>query len=902
MKDLKHYGTPRRSGRYPWGSGNDSYQRGGSFLGYVNDLKKQGLSDVEIARGLGITTTQLRERRSIARAEKRAADAALAIRLYDKGYSKVAIGKRMGINESSVRSLLDPAIKERASITATTSLVLKDNVDRKGLIDVGVGVETHLGISRTKLNTAIAMLEEEGYTVHYIREKQPGTGKYTSIKVLAPPGTTYSEVFKNRDKMGMVMEYSEDGGRSFLGLEPISNVNSKRILVKYNDDGGSLKDGVIEIRPGTEDLYLGNARYAQARIGVDGTHFMKGMVMYNNNLPDGVDIIYNTKKDRGATKDEIFKQMKDDPDNPFGAVVKQKHYIDADGNERVSAINIVNEEGDWSTWSKTLSSQILSKQNPALAKKQLGLAFDLKKEEFDEIMSLTNPSVKKRLLETFADEADAAAVNLKAAALPRQASQVILPITSLKENEIYAPNFRNGERVVLIRHPHGGVFEIPEVTVNNKNPEANSIIKKAKDAIGINPKIAGRLSGADFDGDTVLVIPNKNKEIRTSSPLKGLADFDPTVSYPEVKGMKYITKYNKQKEMGNISNLITDMTIKAASESEIARAVRHSMVVIDAEKHKLNYKQSFDDNNIAELKKKYQGSEKSGAATLISKASAVIFKRERREGQYITDPKTGKKKKVYVDPETGDKLYEETGRVYPERKRVKDPISGKISYVETGKMIPAKTKTTRMAEEKDAFNLSSGTAVETVYAKHANALKDLARTARKVALSTKAIPYSPSARQTFKKEVEVLKAKLANAFRNKPFERKATLLANKIVASKKKANPDLDEKELKKIKGQALEEARRRVGAKKESIVITDREWLAIQAGAISPNTLSKILLNTDVKALKEKALPRYKASVSPAKSARMKSMHASGYTTSEIADSLGLSNSQVESVIYDEG
>ena len=51
--------------------------------------------------------------------------------------------------------------------------------------------------------------------------------------------------------------------------------------------------------------------------------------------------------------------------------------------------------------------------------------------------------------------------------------------------------------------------------------------------------------------------------------------------------------------MGKISNLITDMTLLGASEDKLARAVRHSMVVIDDEKHHLDYKQSEKDNNIA---------------------------------------------------------------------------------------------------------------------------------------------------------------------------------------------------------------------------------------------------------------------------------------------------------------
>lgn len=888
---IRHYGTPRKSGRYPWGSGGNSQQRGSSFLGAINDLRKQGLSEVEIARGFGMSTKQLREQKSIARAAKRASDASMALRLKQKGYSNVAIGERMKINESSVRSLLDPALKEKAKITSTTADVLRGAVDDKQFIDVGAGVEQHLGISRTKLNTAVAMLQDENYEIYYVKVKQLGTDKYTSIKVLAPPGTPYAELAKNQDAIRLVDDYSVDGGRTFLGLEPVRSVNGDRVYIRYGEDGGVYKDGLIELRPGIEDISLGDASYAQVRMGVNDTHYMKGMAMYANDVPGGYDIAYNTNKPKGTNPNDVYKLMKDDPDNPFGSTIRQRHYIDADGNRQLSALNIVGSvegagiEGSWAKWSKNLSSQILSKQTPALAKQQLDLAFSLKKEQYDEIMSLTNPSIRKKLLQTFADDADAAAVHLKAAALPSQASQVLLPFRSIKENEVYAPNFRNGENVVLIRHPHGGIFEIPELRVNNRNQEAKGLIGSAKDAVGINPKVAKRLSGADFDGDTVIVIPNKNRLIRTSSPLKGLQNFDPQTSYPPFKGMKPMSNRMKQLKMGDVSNLITDMTIKGASHSEIARAVRHSMVVIDAEKHNLNYKQSHLDNNIAGLKQKYQGRTTAGASTLISKASSVIRVPFRKEGKYITDPKTGKKRRVYIDPQTGNKLYEETGETYVNKK---------------GKTVKRTVKTSRMAEVSDAHKLSSGTVMETVYANHANSLKTLANKARRKMISTKEIPYSPSARKTFSSQVKSLRAKLSLAIRNKPLERQAQLLANKVVAAKRKANPDMDPADLKKIKGQALEAARTRVGAKKIDIRITDREWHAIQSGAISPSQLGKILDNTDTAKLKERALPRSTNLMSSAKTIRAQTMLATGYTRSEVADALGVSVSTLGRAIDD--
>ncbi len=895
MSFIKHYGTPRKSGRYPWGSGNDPEQRNKSFLGYVKKLQDDGLSEVEIANGLGVSTTALRTRKSIAKSELRAAASAQALRLKEKGMSNIAIGQKMGINESSVRSLLDPTLQERSDIAVSTAKMLRDTIEKKGMLDVGAGVETHIGISKTKLNTAISLLQEEGYGVHYVKVQQLGTGKFTSIKVLAPPGMTYKEVFKNQANIKTVSDFvsSRDGGKSFYGLEPIKSVSSDRIAVRYKEDGGADKDGVIELRRGVNDLNLGNQKYAQVRIGVDGTHYLKGMAMYTDNLPNGVDIIYNSNKAKGTPKTSVFKEMKDDPDNPFGTVIKP--------NGQRGALNIVNEEGDWGNWSKSISSQVLSKQSPALAKKQLDLAKNIKLEEFEEIASLTNPVVKKALLKSFSDDVDSSAVHLKAAALPRQSSHVILPIPSMKENEIYAPNYRDGEMVVLIRHPHGGVFEIPELRVNNKNAVANSVMKNAIDAVGIHPRVAEKLSGADFDGDTVLVIPNKERLIHTAPTLKALKDFNTKEAYPPYDGMKtidggtynaklgkveYVKKANpapKQMKMGDVSNLITDMTIKGATADEIARAVRHSMVVIDSEKHHLNYKQSAIDNGISALKKKYQGGERSGASTLISRASSEQRVPFREEGKKVTDPRTGKTKRVYIDPRTGKKLFEQTGESFVNAK---------------GKTVSKTTVSTKMAEVDDAFKLSSGTKIESIYAEHANALKDLANRARKLMVETPNLIYSPTAKETYAAEVASLRAKLNIANRNKPQERQAQLLANKIVSAKKESNPDLSKTDLKKIKGQSLEEARARSGAKKIKIEITDKEWEAIQLGAVSNNTLSQIIMNADLDAIKTRATPRTAYKMTDAKLARAKSMLSAGYTTSEVAGALGVSTSTIQETI----
>lgn len=873
---LAHIGIKRRSGRYPWGSGGHSQQRGSSFLGYVEALRKEGLSEVDIAAGMGISTTQLRARKSIARNEQRAALVAQATRLKEKGMSNVAIGKRLGMPESSVRALLNKDIQDKSNIISQTANMLREHVEQKKMIDVGAGVETQLGIARTKLNTAISLLEDEGYKLHYVKVKQLGTGKDTSIKVLTRDDVTYSDVAKNKGDIKPISDfsYTPDKGRTYYGLKPIEHVKSDRVMIRYKEDGGADKDGVIELRRNVEDLSLGNKNYAQVRIGVDGTHYLKGMAMHTiDKMPAGIDIIYNTSKPKGTDPKQVFKELKDDPDNPFGTVIKP--------NGQRRALNIVNEESDWKEWSRNISTQVLSKQSPALAKKQLDLALNAKQQEFDEISEITNPVVKKRLLKSLADDLDASAVHLKAAALPRQSSHVLLPITSLKENEIYAPaNFRDGERVVLIRHPHGGIFEIPELVVNNKNREGKAVLGNALDAVGIHPKTAAKLSGADFDGDTAIVIPNKDGLIKTAPSLKALKDFDPKSAYPAYDGMPKMSPRTKQMQMGDVSNLITDMTIKGATPNEIARAVRHSMVVIDAEKHNLNYKQSAIDNGIAELKKKYQGGERSGASTLISKASSEIRVPHRVEGKLVADPKTGKTKRLYYDPATGKKLYEETGETFINAK---------------GKLVKKTTKSTKMAEVEDAFELSSGTKIENIYADYANKVKTMANKARKMMIDTANLVYNPSARETYSKEVAALKSKLALANKNKPRERQAQLLANKIVAAKKAARPDMDTATLKKIKGQALMEARIRTGADKPDIQITDREWEAIELGAVSHNVLTQIINNANLDKIKTKATPRATKVMTPSKVLRAKLMLANGKSYAEIAAALGVSSSTVQ-------
>ena len=909
IDELLHYGMPRRSGRYPWGSGKDPYQHSGDFLSRVEELTKKGMSEKDIADSMGLTTSQLRIQKSLAKDERRTIEVDTAKGLREKGYSLNEIAKMMGYkNDSSVRSLLNEQSESRMKEAMNTAKFLKKQVDEKGMIDVGVGVERELGISKEKLKTALYILEMEGYNTFGGGVPQVNNpGKQTNIKVLCPPDTPFktitdkngnekkvSSAIYDYDKVHSITEYtSHDSGKTFDTFKYPSSMDSKRLAIRYAEDGGIQKDGLVEIRRGVADLDLGGSHYAQVRIMVDGTHYIKGMAVYSDDLPPGVDVMFNTNKTKDKSKLEVLKTIKEDPDNPFGSLIKaggQSYYTDKNGERKLSLINKRAEEGDWGDWADKLPAQFLSKQSKQLAQRQLRLAAADKKAEFDEIMSLTNPTVKKALLKSFSDDCDSAAVHLHAAALPRQKYQVILPVPTLKDNEIYAPNYNDGEKVALIRYPHGGIFEIPILTVNNKHKDSIKMIgPNAKDAVCINSNVAERLSGADFDGDTVQVIPTNSKvKINTKPPLKALEGFDPKMEYPERPGMKYMKtgkKDNTQNEMGKISNLITDMTLLGASDDELARAVRHSMVVIDAAKHKLDYKKSEADNNIKALKKKYQGhidpetgrySEGTGTIVSRAKGQQSVLK---RQGSPIIDPETGKQSWKVADNVTYEKkmINKRTGKEYT-------------------KTITKTQKRTKMMETDDAYTLVSDSRnpIELVYADYANQMKALANQARKEMVTTPDIPYNPEAKARYQKEAASLQAKVNVALKNAPRERQAQTMANAILQAKIKDNPDMTKKEKKKAGQQALDKMRMKVGAKKEPVKITEQEWEAIQAGAISPSKLKTIINNADLDTLRQMAMPRSTKQLSQSKINHIATLKASGYTNAQIAQKLGVSTSTV--------
>ena len=867
---IMHYGTPRRSGRYPWGSG------GHEILSRVDALASKGLSETEIANALNMKTTELRNQKALAKAELREAQRLWIVRQKESGMSVSAIAKEASLPPSTVRDLLRPAANLKYRIIKGIADRLKAAISRFGYIDVGDGIEQFLGVSSTKLGNAVTLLKNEGYTVHYLSEEQLGNpGKRTRLKILAAPGTEFKEVAQNKANIQIPDFYTEDKGHNLLSKQPIVNIDSKRIDVRYSEDGGGDRDGLIEIRPGVDDLSLGKASYAQVRIGVDGTHYLKGMAIYNDNLPDGVDIVFHTNKSRADNPGgplAVLKGQKEEELSPFGAITRPVSYTDENGVVKQSAANIIYEEGDWASFSKSLSSQFLSKQDPSLAKEQLRIAYDRQKAQYDEIMSLENPTVRKHLLQAFSDSCDSEAVVLKAAALPGQATNVLIPIPSLKDDEVYAPNFKNGDRVVNVRYPHGGIFEIPTLTVNNKVPEARKLIGNAPDAIGISPAVAQRLSGADFDGDFVLTIP-ADRRLKTAPALVGLKDFDPIAAYPPYEGMKRMDGPTKQRLMGDVSNLITDMTIKGATQAEIARAVRHSMVVIDAEKHELNYLQSYKDNGIAALKTRYQGSAKSGASTLVSQSTSQVRVPHRKDNYSI-------------DPETGSKIWTYTNDTYIDKR---------------GREVARLTKTQRGYEVDDAHKLSSGTRIERVYADYANQMKRLGDQARLSLIGTKSIPYSRAAEKTYSTEVASLNQKLNLALRNAPLERKAQIVAGEIYRAKLANNPGMSTTEKGTARGQSINLARKRVGANKPYISFTTKEWEAVQMGAISPTKLSRMLRNADMDQVTELATPRTRPVVPRAKTLRARTLLDMGYTVAEVASSLGLTANQVHNALNED-
>lgn len=939
---LKHYGVKRKSGRYPWDP-SLHLPKNYKFIEDRDEMKKRGLSDNEIAKQMGLSTTVYRSKVTIAKEELKQYNMQRISKLQSEGMIIDDIAKTIGTTGQTVRNYLDeiknPNKSARAQRVQTEAVAdtLEAAVKRSKYIDVGKGVEIQMGISKEKLKSGLNALVESGeYEVHNLRIAQvTDKNNSTPVKVLTKKGVERSEIYKNMDKVRPVEEFAINGdARMFQQMERPKSIGWDRVYIRYaipegqkghgTNDDGAMMDGAMFLRPGVKDLNLGKASYAQVRIAVGDTHYLKGMALYGTEemfkgIPKGTDIIFNTNKTANKTPQEVLKELKKNPEggapidgpNPFGATVKRQNtLVDAKGNPvykpgvkdrfgnkvpQIGSVNIVNEEGDWGSWSKALSAQFLSKQPTTVVHERLKATMKQVQDEYESIQKVTNPVIKKQLMESFVSDLESKQVHMKAAAPKGFQGHVILPVPDMKENEVYAPNYKNGEKVVLIRYPHGGRFEIPELTVNNNSVARKMISKDSPDAIGIHPKVASKMSGADFDGDTAYVIPNNKGKFKSRDSLKELKNFDPNMYADKPGTFTPITKRYQQTLMGVVSNLITDMTLQGAPSNEIARAVKHSMVVIDAEKHKLNYKRSAEENGIDALMKRYM--------THVDKVKYGDLERY--------NPKTRRVDKV-IDPDklkkdlTPGKEYTSASTIISRHKQsvitdgyqveVPDPKSksGGTKMVWRNKK---ETYLVNMVKDANVFLGPNATKTEHHYADYINELKAFKNKVDSEMSGIKMPARDPKAAKIYAEEVLSMKDKVNQVKINRIKERQAQRMAevsSKAEIARRSEDEVLKKDEISRIKQQALNKARSMVGAERTPVTITDDEWDAVQSNAVSGTLLKELVSFMDDSQLKSLATPRANKQMTDARKSKAKALLANGYTIAQVAEALGVSSSTI--------
>lgn len=939
---LKHYGVKRKSGRYPWDP-SLHLPKNYKFIEDRDEMKKRGLSDNEIAKQMGLSTTVYRSKVTIAKEELKQYNMQRISKLQSEGMIIDDIAKTIGTTGQTVRNYLDeiknPNKSARAQRVQTEAVAdtLEAAVKRSKYIDVGKGVEIQMGISKEKLKSGLNALVESGeYEVHNLRIAQvTDKNNSTPVKVLTKKGVERSEIYKNMDKVRPVEEFAINGdARMFQQMERPKSIGWDRVHIRYaipegqkghgTNDDGAMMDGAMFLRPGVKDLNLGKASYAQVRIAVGDTHYLKGMALYGTEemfkgIPKGTDIIFNTNKTANKTPQEVLKELKKNPEggapidglNPFGATVKRQNtLVDSKGNPvykpgvkdrfgnkvpQIGSVNIVNEEGDWGSWSKALSAQFLSKQPTTVVHERLKATMKQVQDEYESIQKVTNPVIKKQLMESFVSDLESKQVHMKAAAPKGFQGHVILPVPDMKENEVYAPNYKNGEKVVLIRYPHGGRFEIPELTVNNNSVARKMISKDSPDAIGIHPKVASKMSGADFDGDTAYVIPNNKGKFKSRDSLKELKNFDPNMYADKPGTFTPITKRYQQTLMGVVSNLITDMTLQGAPSNEIARAVKHSMVVIDAEKHKLNYKRSAEENGIDALMKRYM--------THVDKVKYGDLERY--------NPKTRRVDKV-IDPDklkkdlTPGKEYTSASTIISRHKQsvitdgyqveVPDPKSksGGTKMVWRNKK---ETYLVNMVKDANVFLGPNATKTEHHYADYINELKAFKNKVDSEMSGIKMPARDPKAAKIYAEEVLSMKDKVNQVKINRIKERQAQRMAevsSKAEIARRSEDEVLKKDEISRIKQQALNKARSMVGAERTPVTITDDEWDAVQSNAVSGTLLKELVSFMDDSQLKSLATPRANKQMTEARKSKAKALLANGYTISQVAEALGVSSSTI--------
>lgn len=881
---ILHYGRGHlsggRSGRYPWASGDNRIH----FTEAVATLKESGITDkTQQAKALGISRNELQAHLS-------SEHAAIKEEITKRGRDLVGTGKsvnqtaqELGVPEATLRLYLNDTAPsthgariERAK--EVTDMYRKALKEQSGYIDVGAGTEHQIGITKYQKDMALEALKNEGYSVHKVRLRNlTNPDKPITTQVLTKNPDLYDVQGKHALDV-QLPNYQYDGVK-LTGIKKPVDVPWSDVSISYGKNGENDRDGTILVKRGNPEADLGAAHYAQVRISVGGTHYMKGMAMYGDDsdfkgLPESTKFIFHTNKPSSKAPQDVLKKQKDNPLNPFESSIRRQRGV----------FNIVNQEGDWSEYRTTLASQFLSKQSLSFVKERLADTLKRNQEDFAEISKVTNPVVKKKLLDDLVGDPtdstkrgaiDTMMFHMRAVGEPGTRYKTLIANPWLKVNEVYAPDYNNGDHLVLVRYPHGGTFELPDLVVNNQSGKSRKLLGNAIDGIGIHPETAKKLSGADFDGDTVIALPNNDGKIKYRKSLPGLKEFDPNdyeltdkadLPYETTKKNKYtgkdekVTVYPgkhisprfKQTEMGNVSNLITDMTLKGATDSELARAVKYSMVVIDSEKHHLDWKAAKSAYAIGALQKKYM---------------------------------------TKINPETGRKSIG-ANTLISVAKHESDKGEGKGSLI------------SKLASEGKLSKINSGTPVEKAYQNYIEQLQIMKNTGRKESMAIDIPKRDPKATKIYSKEVISLNSKIKSIQAQAPLERKAQVEANRAFKEYVAANPTISSDRKKSLKSEMLNNARQANGIDpyEKKVHISEKEWDAIQANAISKTALDKLLSKADMTELRGYATPKDKASISTAKIASIKRMIASGnYTLAEIAQSTGYSANTIKYALANE-
>lgn len=893
---IQHYGRGHnsggRSGRYPWGSGDERTR----YHEEVDKLKLKGFDTIDKqAKELGLKRSELQQHLSRENSVIKEYVVSRGNEIIGTGKSIRQAAEELNMPDATLRNYLSTGTPKTAKAKLEKAEAVKNMykaaIDKQAkYIDIGAGTEHQIGITDYQKKLAVEALKNEGYYVHPVRMPNiTSPDKPITTMVLTKDPDPKSA---QRNVLDVQLPNYQYNGVKLTGIKKPMDVSWDDVKISYGTNGENDRDGTILVRRGVKDADLGDTHYAQVRISVGGTHYMKGMAMYGDAddfKGTKADYIFHTNKPSTKTPQEVLKKQKDNPLNPFESSIRRQRGV----------FNIVNQEGDWNDYHPTIASQMLSKQRIPFIKERLNDTIKMHQESFDKIMSITNPIVKKKLLEDLGGDPndptkrgaiDTAQIHLRAIGEQGTRFKTLISNPWLKPNEIYAPDYKNGEHVVLVRYPHGGTFEIPDLVVNNKNTKSKKLLGNAIDGIGIHPETARILSGADFDGDTALIMPNNNGRIkssdaRTTHAFKSLREFDPNTyeltskadlpyegkvknKYSGVEETKmiypgrHITPRYKQTEMGNVSNMITDMTIRGATNDELIRAVKYSMVVIDSEKHHLDYKQAKDDLGISALQKRYMtkidpdtGRKSIGANTLISvsKHDLGLSKEKRKE---LLD--------------AGLSQYE----INKEMQK-------------HGKLLPT------LADQGKLSKINSGTPVEALYQNYIERLQTMKETARKTVSEIKTPERSDVARKVFKNEVASLGSKIKSIQSQAPLERKAQIEANRAYREYVHSNPDISTDRKKNIRSEMINKARDQNGlpAYEKKIHITPDEWNAIQSNAISKTAMSTLMKKADMEELKEYAMPKKKSNISSGKLASiMRKLENGSATLAEIAESEGMS------------